>query len=98
MTVRIAINGFGRIGRLVYRAMLEQSGFGAEVAAYDRAPRPDSVPDRLASALGAVGDFKTLAAFVATHREAGVTLPALRPIGFPDASHYVPTLEAGAAC
>ncbi|HXJ81865.1 MAG TPA: LLM class flavin-dependent oxidoreductase [Candidatus Methylomirabilis sp.] len=81
-----------------YRAMLEQSGFGAELAAYDRAPRPDSVPDRLASALSAVGDFKTLAAFVATHRDAGVTLPALRPIGFPDASHYVPTLEAGAAC
>ena len=25
MTVRIAINGFGRIGRLVYRAMLEQA-------------------------------------------------------------------------
>src|SRR3954464_1073239 len=33
MTVRIAINGFGRIGRLVYRAMLEQGivGKGKEV-------------------------------------------------------------------
>src|SRR5439155_9728638 len=28
MTVRIAINGFGRIGRLVYRAMLEQGIVG----------------------------------------------------------------------
>jgi alkanesulfonate monooxygenase SsuD/methylene tetrahydromethanopterin reductase-like flavin-dependent oxidoreductase (luciferase family) len=81
-----------------YRAMLEQSGFGAELAAYDRAPRPDAVPERLASALSAVGDFKTLSAFVSAHRDAGVTLPALRPIGFPDAPHYVPTVEAGAAC
>ncbi len=33
MTIRIAINGFGRIGRLVYRAMLEQGivGKGKEV-------------------------------------------------------------------
>ena len=33
MTVRVAINGFGRIGRLVYRAMLEQGivGRGKEV-------------------------------------------------------------------
>lgn len=79
-----------------YRAMLEKSGFGAELAAYDRAPAPEAVPDRLAGALGAVGDYRTLAAFVAAHRDAGVTLPAIRPIGFPDAPHYLPTLEAGA--
>ena len=81
-----------------YRAMLEYSGFGAELAAYDRAPNAAAVPDRLASALGAVGDFKTLSAFVAAYREAGVTLPALRPIGFPDAPHYLPTIEAGSGC
>lgn len=81
-----------------YRAMLEKSGFGAEVAAYDRAPSPDAVPERLATALGSVGDYRALAAFVATHRDAGVTLPAIRPIGFPDAPHYLPTLEAGATC
>jgi hypothetical protein len=52
------------------------------------------VSDRLAAALGAVGDFKTVSAFVTAHREAGVTLPAIRPIGFPDAAHYVPTVEA----
>ena len=78
-----------------YRAMLEQSGFGAELRAYDRAPGAEAVPDRIASALGAVGDFRALSAFVAAHREAGVTLPAIRPIGFPDAPHYVPTVEAG---
>jgi alkanesulfonate monooxygenase SsuD/methylene tetrahydromethanopterin reductase-like flavin-dependent oxidoreductase (luciferase family) len=81
-----------------YRAMLEHSGFGAELAAYDRAPSAVAVPDRLASALGAVGDFKTLSAFVTTYREAGVTLPALRPIAFPDALHYLPTVEAGSSC
>jgi hypothetical protein len=80
-----------------YRAMLEHSGFGAELHAYDRTPRPEAVPDRLASALGAVGDFNRLSAFVAAHRTAGVTLPAIRPIGFPDAPHYRPTLEAGIA-
>ncbi len=81
-----------------YRAMLEHSGFGPELAAYDRAPRPDAVPERLASALSAVGDFKRLSLFIAAHREAGVTLPALRPIGFPDAPHYLPTVEAASAC
>jgi alkanesulfonate monooxygenase SsuD/methylene tetrahydromethanopterin reductase-like flavin-dependent oxidoreductase (luciferase family) len=80
-----------------YRTMLAGSGFAAEVAAWDRAPRPESVPDRLAAALGAVGDFATLQAFMDAHRQAGVTLPAVRPIGFPDAAHYLPTLEAASA-
>jgi hypothetical protein len=31
---------------------------------------------------------------VQEHRAAGVTLPAIRPIGMPDAVHYLPTLEA----
>ncbi|HYB70226.1 MAG TPA: LLM class flavin-dependent oxidoreductase, partial [Candidatus Bathyarchaeia archaeon] len=79
-----------------YRTMMVQSGFGAEVAAYDRSPGPDAVPDRLAGALGAVGDFRAVSAFVSAYREAGVTLPAVRPIGFPDAPHYEPTIEAGA--
>jgi alkanesulfonate monooxygenase SsuD/methylene tetrahydromethanopterin reductase-like flavin-dependent oxidoreductase (luciferase family) len=79
-----------------YRAMLEQSGFAAEVAAYDRAPRPEAVPDRLVAALGGLGDYRAVSAFVTAYREAGVTLPALRPIGFPDATHYEPTVEAGA--
>ncbi len=81
-----------------YRAMLEHSGFGGELHAYDRAPRPDAVHEHLVGALSAVGDFKTISAFVAAHRDAGVTLPALRPVGFPDAAHYIPTVEAGSAC
>ena len=78
--------------------MLEQSGFAAEVAAYDRAPGAAGVPDRLAAALAGIGDFRTMADFVTAHREAGVTLPAIRPIGFPDAVHYLPTVEAASAC
>ena len=31
MEVKVAINGFGRIGRLVYRAMVEQGLVGKEV-------------------------------------------------------------------
>jgi len=80
-----------------YRAMLEKSGFGAEVAAWSAASGPAAVADRLARSLGAVGDAGALRDLMAAYREAGVTLPAVRPIGFPDASHYLPTLEAGAA-
>jgi len=78
-----------------YRAMFEKSGFGPEIAAWDRASTPAAVPDRLADALGAVGDASALGRLVAAYREAGVTLPAIRPIAFPDAPHYLPTLEAG---
>ena len=33
MTVKVAINGFGRIGRLVARAMLERGGGALELVA-----------------------------------------------------------------
>jgi len=84
-----------------YRAMLVASGFGEELAAFDRdragSPSPGrAVPDRLAKALGGIGDQNAVSEYVAAYRRAGVTLPALRPIGFPDAPHYRPTLEAGA--
>ena len=80
-----------------YRAMLDKSGFAAEIAAWDRAPGPTTVADRLVEGLGAIGDAAALARLVTAYREAGVTLPAIRPIGFPDAPHYLPTLEAGSA-
>ena len=48
----------------------------------------------IVQALGAIGDAAAVASFVTAYREAGVTLPAIRPIGFPDAPHYRPTLEA----
>jgi len=55
------------------------------------------VGDRLVEGLGAIGDAGAVARLVTAYREAGVTLPAIRPIGFPDAPHYRPTLEACAA-
>jgi alkanesulfonate monooxygenase SsuD/methylene tetrahydromethanopterin reductase-like flavin-dependent oxidoreductase (luciferase family) len=79
-----------------YRAMLEASGFRADVAAFDASSGTAAVSDRMAASLAAVGEFAELARFVSAHRDAGVTLPAVRPIGFPDALHYLPTLEAGA--
>jgi alkanesulfonate monooxygenase SsuD/methylene tetrahydromethanopterin reductase-like flavin-dependent oxidoreductase (luciferase family) len=82
-----------------YRAMLAASGFGEELAVYDReknrhASPARAVPDRLAAALGGIGEAGAVREYVAAYRRAGVTLPAVRPIGFPDAAHYRPTLKA----
>jgi alkanesulfonate monooxygenase SsuD/methylene tetrahydromethanopterin reductase-like flavin-dependent oxidoreductase (luciferase family) len=76
-----------------YRAMLEAAGFREEVAAFDR---DGAVPVRLAEALGGIGGAGTARAFVESYRKAGATLPAVRPITFPDAPWYAQTLEAAA--
>ncbi|MBI4591479.1 MAG: LLM class flavin-dependent oxidoreductase [Candidatus Rokubacteria bacterium] len=81
-----------------YRAMLTASRFGEELSAFDRArsagaPLSRAVPDRLAAALGGIGDRDVVRAYVAAYRRAGVTLPAVRPIGVPEAPHYRSTLE-----
>jgi hypothetical protein len=73
-----------------YRAMLQASGHGAALKSFDGgAPAPDSLLD----ALGAIGDRATCRAYVDAYRRAGVTLPAIRPIAFPDAPWYRDTLE-----
>lgn len=77
-----------------YRAMLEASGLGEGVRAFDR---EGTVPDTLVEALGGVGDAARARAYVAAYRAAGVTLPAIRPITFPDAPWYRRTLEEAAA-
>src|SRR5215470_11784133 len=76
-----------------YRAMLEASGLGKELAAFDR---NGEVAEGLTRAVGAVGKPEAGEAFVRAYREAGVTLPAIRPITFPDAPWYRRTLEAAA--
>jgi F420-dependent oxidoreductase-like protein len=76
-----------------YRAMLEASGLGESIKAFDR---DGQVPERAAAALGAVGDAGAARAYVEAYRKAGVTLPAVRPITFPDAPWYRRTLEAAA--
>jgi len=76
-----------------YRAMLVGSGLGEGVRAFDR---DGEVPETLAGALGAVGDSAAGRAYVAAYRDAGVTLPAIRPITFPDAPWYRRSLEEAA--
>jgi F420-dependent oxidoreductase-like protein len=73
-----------------YRAMLEASGFAAEIRAFDR---DGSVPVALAEALGGIGDIAAARTYTEAYRDAGVTLPAVRPITFPDAPWYRRTLE-----
>ena len=76
-----------------YRAMLEASGHGASLRAFDRAGHAD---DALIGALGGIGDRAPCRAYVDAYRAAGVTLPAVRPITFPDAPWYRRTLEEAA--
>ncbi|HTO11973.1 MAG TPA: LLM class flavin-dependent oxidoreductase [Candidatus Binatia bacterium] len=85
----------GELARYValpfYRTMMEGSGLGEALRATDRdgAPAP-----ALAEALGGIGDAAAARDFVEAYRRAGVTLPAVRPITFPDAPWYRRTLEA----
>jgi alkanesulfonate monooxygenase SsuD/methylene tetrahydromethanopterin reductase-like flavin-dependent oxidoreductase (luciferase family) len=88
------------LGLPFYRAMLGASGFEDEIRTFDRdragrAPA-DAIPQRLVEALGVVGDRAAIRAGVEAYRAAGVTLPAVRPIGAPEAPHARPTLEAAA--
>lgn len=76
-----------------YRAMMEAAGLGEGLRTFDR---ERAVPESMAAALGAVGDAAAARACVQAYREAGVTLPAVRPITFPDAPWYRRTLEAAA--
>jgi len=73
-----------------YRAMLESSGLGQELATFDKS---GEVAEPLPRALGAVGAPEAGRSLVQAYRDAGVTLPAIRPITFPDAPWYRRTLE-----
>jgi len=91
----VALTAFrGELARYLtlpfYRAMLEASGLGKELAAFDRS---GEVAEALTRAVGAVGKADAGREFVRAYREAGVTLPAIRPITFPDAPWYRRTLE-----
>ena len=77
-----------------YRAMLEASGLEEDLAAFDR---NREVSDRLTRTLGGVGGAETARAYVQAYRDAGTTLPAIRPITFPDAPWYLRTVEEASA-
>lgn len=76
-----------------YRTMLETAGLGDALKQFDR---DGSTPDVIADALGAIGDVAAARAYVQAYRDAGATLPAVRPITFPDAPWYRRTLEEAA--
>jgi F420-dependent oxidoreductase-like protein len=76
-----------------YRAMLELSGLAEAIRRFDAS---GETPDAVAQTLGAVGDAATCRAYVQAYRDAGVTLPAVRPITFPEAPWYRRTLEEAA--
>ncbi|MBI3637010.1 MAG: LLM class flavin-dependent oxidoreductase [Candidatus Rokubacteria bacterium] len=76
-----------------YRAMLEAAGLGEPLRQFDAS---GETPVAIADALGAVGDAATARAFVGAYRAAGVTIPAVRPITFPDAPWYRRSLEEAA--
>jgi alkanesulfonate monooxygenase SsuD/methylene tetrahydromethanopterin reductase-like flavin-dependent oxidoreductase (luciferase family) len=77
-----------------YRAMLEASGVGGALREFDRT---GATPDALVDVLGGVGSPDVARAYVAAYRAAGVTLPAIRPITFPDAPWYRRTIEEASA-
>ena len=77
-----------------YRAMMEGSGLGEALREFDRTK---AVPESMANALGGVGDAAAARAYLEAYRRVGVTLPAVRPITFPDAPWYRRTLEAAAS-
>ena len=76
-----------------YRAMMERSGLSEALEEFDKT---GVTPEAVARALGAVGDAATARAYVREYRDAGVTLPAIRPITFPDAPWYRRTVEEAA--
>jgi alkanesulfonate monooxygenase SsuD/methylene tetrahydromethanopterin reductase-like flavin-dependent oxidoreductase (luciferase family) len=76
-----------------YRKMMEAGGLREALAAYDR---DGIVPESMADTLGGIGDAATARAYLESYRRAGVTLPAVRPITFPDAPWYRRTIEEAA--
>jgi len=83
-----------------YRAMLERSGFGEEIAAFDAAAGAGdgeamqrAISERFLDTLAAVGDPDAVRAGVARYREAGATSPCVGPISKTD---FDATLAAAA--
>jgi probable F420-dependent oxidoreductase len=82
-----------------YRAMIERSGFGAEIEAYDRAAgdldaMAAAISDGLLDELTAVGDASTVRVGIERYRDAGATLPSIGPTSKADVEA---TLRAGIA-
>ncbi len=82
-----------------YRAMIERSGFGEDIAAFDAAAGDmdgmrAAISSRFLDVLAAVGDEGAVRAGLDRYRDAGSTTPCVGPIARTD---FEATLEAGAA-
>jgi alkanesulfonate monooxygenase SsuD/methylene tetrahydromethanopterin reductase-like flavin-dependent oxidoreductase (luciferase family) len=82
-----------------YRAMLERSGFGAEIAAFDAAAgdveqMQAAISERFLEQLTAVGDEDAVRAGIGRYRAAGASTPCVGPIPKTD---FEATLRAGIA-
>jgi probable F420-dependent oxidoreductase len=80
-----------------YRAMLERSGFGAEIEAFDAAAGDvaqmgAAISERFLTQLTAVGDAAAVSAGLGRYRDAGATSPCVGPI---PGSDFEATLRAG---
>jgi alkanesulfonate monooxygenase SsuD/methylene tetrahydromethanopterin reductase-like flavin-dependent oxidoreductase (luciferase family) len=80
-----------------YRAMIERSGFGADIAAYDAAAgdlaaMQSAISDEFLAALTAIGDAAAVREGIGRYRAAGASTPCIGPIGKSD---FDATLEAG---
>ena len=95
---RRCARGVSRRADPLHRAALLPEDDGSRwpargAAAYDR---DGIVPESMADTLGGIGDAATARAYLESYRSAGVTLPAVRPITFPDAPWYRRTIEEAA--
>jgi alkanesulfonate monooxygenase SsuD/methylene tetrahydromethanopterin reductase-like flavin-dependent oxidoreductase (luciferase family) len=82
-----------------YRAMLERSGFGAEIEAFDAAggeveQMQAAISERFLNELTAVGDDTAVRVGIDRYRQAGATSPCVGPIPKTD---FEATLRAGVA-
>jgi len=80
-----------------YRAMIERTGFGADIAAYDAAAgdlegMQSAISEGFLDELTAVGDGEAVRAGIERYRMAGATSPCLGPIAKTD---FEATLRAG---
>jgi alkanesulfonate monooxygenase SsuD/methylene tetrahydromethanopterin reductase-like flavin-dependent oxidoreductase (luciferase family) len=80
-----------------YRAMIDRSGFGAEIAAFDRAAgdldaMQQAISDEFLAELTAIGDESAVRAGIERYREAGAGSPCIGPIAKTD---FAATLRAG---
>jgi alkanesulfonate monooxygenase SsuD/methylene tetrahydromethanopterin reductase-like flavin-dependent oxidoreductase (luciferase family) len=86
-----------------YRAMLERSGFGAEIAAYDEAAAGGdgdamqaAISEHFLDTLCAIGDRDEVRAGIARYLDAGVVSPCVGPIARTDFEATLRAVAPGA--